>query len=255
VACEQKLTVPESLDLIEAVVSDYNGMVSKSGFGMSRLGRLKAWADDADGFGMIFPELPPVPEGVADLDTTLVSVTIQGSRKKGQRPYVYFDEEEYFGPELADRWDLLKKPAFIRVRRSNIRQVDLYLESGIKVDTVTVRGRWARSSAHSRDMRRTVNLAIRNGQLRVRYDEDPVHCYMEALRQRLGTPKRIGLETRRGLAAVADEQRHDHENAKGKPSVSTDTPANSGSRPGTKSGPEREMMRLDDLRATSRPRR
>jgi len=206
-ATVQKLTLAEVLGLIHAVIADHNGKRGKRNFGSEPLERLRSLVADEDSLGMIFPELPPLPTGTAALNLSLVPLKVRGSRKSGRRAYVYFEEEEYFGTELARSWELLNQQVMAHVDRNDIRRFDIFNESGAWVDTVSVRGRW-KASAHSRDVRRHINKLVRDGYLRIPYGEDPVHVHLEAVAERLG--KRGGKDevaTKAAVNAHAEETR------------------------------------------------
>lgn len=206
-ATAAKLSLADALDLIEAVIADHNGKVSKRNFGARRLGRLQSLAKDDDGLGMIFPVLPPLLPGTAGLHLSIVPKVVRGNQEKGRRPHIYFEEEEYFGTDLSNRWDLLGKQLYAHVDRSDIRQFDLFDRAGVKVDSVRVRGHW-RHSPHSRDKRKQINDDIRSGYLKVGFDEDPVNAHNAALAARLGQGKGgNGKSATSATNALAEEQR------------------------------------------------
>ena len=206
-AIKTRLTLNEALDLIEAVVADHNGKQGKRNFGHSPLQRLQSLLDDDDGLGMLFPELPPLPVGVPDLGTAVEPLTIHGDQARGVRPHVYFEEEEYLGRELAQAWGLIGRQVLAHVDRSDIRSLRLVSEVGVLVDIVTVRGRW-RHSPHSRDIRRHINKLIRDGYLRVEYDQDPVVAHLSVISERLGRRrKKADHGLQHNLSSLAEEQR------------------------------------------------
>lgn len=187
-AVKQRLTLNEVLDLIDAIIADHNGKTGKRNFGYGPLRQLDDLVNDVDGFGMLFPELPELPIHVAPLNVSVVELTIRGNKNDGRNPHVYYLEEEYFGVDIAERWDLLDKPLVIaHIQRDDIRMLELFTQAGVKLGTVTVRGRW-RHSPHSANLRRIINKLIRDGQLRVEYDEDPVHIHLDQIKERLAQP-------------------------------------------------------------------
>ena len=206
-AVEARMHMDELIDLVVAVLADANSRQGKPNFGRSHLDQLRDLRDDVDGFGMIFPVLPPLPIGVPPLSVSVVPLTVRGNKEKGRRPAVYFEEETYFGTELADRWDLLDKEVVAHVRRADIRTLELVTTKGEVIDTVTVAGRWSRS-AHSLDLRRHINWMIRQGYLKVRYDEDPVHVHQEDVKKRASQTRGAkGKVTKAVIAAHAEDTR------------------------------------------------
>lgn len=187
-AIKQRLTLNEVLDLIDAIIADHNGKIGKRNFGYGPLQQLDVMVNDVDGFGMLFPELPKMPIHVAPLNMSVVELTIRGNQSKGRCPHVYYLEEEYFGVDIADRWDLLDNPLVVaHINRDDIRMLELFTQAGVRLGMVTVRGRW-RHSPHSADLRRIINKLIRSRQLRVEYDEDPVHIHLDHIKNRLEQP-------------------------------------------------------------------
>ena len=88
-----------------------------------------------------------------------------------------------------------------------IRSLRLVSEVGVLVDIVTVRGRW-RHSPHSRDIRRHINKLIRDGYLRVEYDQDPVVAHLSVISERLGRRrKKADHGLQQNLSSLAEEQR------------------------------------------------
>lgn len=199
-AQELRMEWPEVLDLVHAIIAHRNHRPGKRNLGIGAHARLREIARDDDALGMLYPLLPPLPMGIPGLDTTVLPLTVRGNKKSGRRPYVYFDEEDYFGEVLKDRWDLLDQPIVGHVRRHDIRKIRLFTQGGDFIDEVAVRGRW-RHSPHSRDLRKHVNKLIRDGYLKMEYDQDPVHVHLDDLRARL---QRDRADERRGTRAMVD---------------------------------------------------
>lgn len=201
-AVKQRLNLHEVLDLIDGIIADHNGKVGKRNFGYGPLKQLEDLFNDVDGFGMIFPVLPELPLNVAPLDVCVVDLKIHGNEKKGRRPHVYYQEEEYVGEDIAGRWDLLDEPDVVaHIQRDDIRILELFTQSGERIGTVKVRGRWSHSP-HSADLRRVINKLIRDGQLHVGYDEDPVNIHLDEISERLDQPIRKADPVTSQAAAV-----------------------------------------------------
>ncbi|WP_224743843.1 MULTISPECIES: hypothetical protein [Lysobacter] len=250
-ATKAQVRLADLLDLIEAVVADHNGKVGKRNHGARPLERLQSLVNDDDGLGMIFPVLPPLLPGVAGLELSIVPCFVRGSREKGRRPQIYFEEEEYFGKNLADRWDLLDKQVFAHVDRNDIRQFDVF-HNGVKVDTVVVRGRW-RHSPHSRDTRRHINSDLRSGYLEVGFDEDPVNAHNAALSKRLTRVKGVDAKGVVGAAnAFAEEQRVRAQSAPKTASDCLQDAIDQLNEPDLPSSNEDELWNMEDLGAFNR---
>lgn len=211
-AIKARLTAREIVGLVEDVIADHNRQVTKSNFGASPLGRLQASLDDVDGFGTIFPVLPPLAFGVAGLDVSVVELTIRGGKADGRRPYFTFEEEAYTGKTLARSWPSIGEKVYGHVRRDDIRTIELFSTSGVHLETATVTGRW-RHTRHSRETRRHINALIHAGYLAVPYDQCPVHRFVEAIKQSVQANRKGSGSfelSRKDLGVLAEEQERDN---------------------------------------------
>ena len=250
-AVTARIELSDLIDLVVAVLADANAHTGKPNFGRSHLDCLRDLASDADGFGMLFPVLPEPLPGQSPLSVSIFPVKVRGNKEKGRRPSVYFEEETYVGKALADRWDLVGKELFIHVRRANIRTIELRSSTGELVDTLTVTGRW-RHSPHSLDLRRHINWLIRDGYLKVGYDEDPVHVHHELLKQRATRRRRSDRGTTQAMVAAHAEYQRAAEamatdiSGRELDKIIVDTKAQ---RTTPDAAPDEEDWRLDDLGA------
>jgi putative transposase len=204
-AVSARIGLEDLIDLTIAVLADANTREGKANFGRSHLNFLRDLVADVDGFGMLFPVIPPRPAGTPALSVSIIPVTVRGDQKKGRRPYVYFDEEMYVGTELANMWSLIGTDVVAHVRRTDIRTLELRTVTGSFIDSVTVSGRW-RHSPHSLDVRRHINWMIRQGYLKVRYDEDPINAHLEALKKRAESSRRSERSVTKAMATAHAEQ-------------------------------------------------
>lgn len=206
-AVAARIELEDLIDLCVAVLADTNTREGKANFGRSHLNFLRDLVADTDGFGMLFPVVPPRLAGTPALNVSIVPVTVRGDQKKGRRPYVYFQEETYVGVELAKAWTLVGTEVVAHVRRADIRTLELRTSTGAYIDTVTVTGRW-RHSAHSLDVRRHINWLVRQGYLRVRYDEDPMHVHLKEMKRRAEHSRRSERGVTKAMASAhAEHQR------------------------------------------------
>ena len=205
-AVSARIELEDLIDLTIAVLADANTREGKANFGRSHLNYLRDLVADVDGFGMLFPVIPPRPAATPALNVSVIPVTVRGDQKKGRRPYVYLHEEMYVGTELAKMWSLIGTDLVAHVRRADIRTLELRTVTGSFVDTVTVSGRW-RHSPHSLDIRRHINWMIRQGYLKVRYDEDPMHVHLEELKGRAERSRRSERSITKAMATAHAEQK------------------------------------------------
>lgn len=163
------------LDVIEVIVTGYNARKHRGTGGRSPLSVL------AERLAMPAPDyLPrlaaPSTLCVPALGTTVERRTVQGSiGRDGRTPYVHYAGADYYGPELAARYDLLRSQVVLHLKK-DIRNAEVFLPSGEYLGTVTVERKWRRS-AHTLEIRRAVNRM----KLDVSDDQDAVAAYMDAL--------------------------------------------------------------------------
>ncbi|MBU8977757.1 hypothetical protein JI752_016535 [Lysobacter sp. MMG2] len=176
-----RMTAQRVLELIDDVVRTHNNAIRKRCFGISALTHLQNLVEDVDGFGTIFPQLPPLSAGEPGLHTSLVRVRVCGDLTQGKRAYTHYGDETYVGEALANRDEVsIGDWLTAYVDRLDIRKLHLYTVKGVALGTVSVAGRW-RHSPHSLMMRTLINKLVRDGQLKVGYDEDPVHRLMDEM--------------------------------------------------------------------------
>ncbi|WP_445143367.1 hypothetical protein [Dyella sp. Tek66A03] len=204
-AAEQmQLTAQQVVDLVESVIRDHNGRVSKSNFGSKPIARLEAAWRDVDGTGVIFPVLPRLAPGVASLDVSILPLTIRGDERSGRRPYFTFEGESYTAISVAKDFRWVETPVFGHVKRSAIREILIFTQNGAFVDKAKVMGRWAQSE-HSRDIRKHINALVETGRLEVGYMEDPVHRFLETLKQSIAS-RATPSTFRKDIRIAAEEQ-------------------------------------------------
>ncbi|HEV2681790.1 MAG TPA: hypothetical protein VGV14_14895, partial [Rhodanobacter sp.] len=180
-AAKHRMTMAAVLDLIEAVIADYNTKPGKANFGVGGLDYLRSVIDD-EALGFITPVIPrPLPHE-PPLDIELETGRIGGSQKKGVRPHIYLDGVAYTNPELANRWCLIGRKVRMHVDADNIQAFQAYLEDGSPLGVVHAQGRWAHTP-HSREARRQINAMIRTGDLRLSKADDPVVMWLQLLAQ------------------------------------------------------------------------
>lgn len=205
-AVKAELTAKQILDLVESVIVDHNRRASKSNFGSEPVTRLESAWRDVDGTGVIFPAMPPTAEGVASLDVSVVPLTIRGKKSTGRRPYFTFEGETYTGKGLARDWTQLNAPMFGHVTRHAIREIRIFGPSGAFVDTAKVTGRW-RHTEHSRELRKHINDLIRDGYLRVRYDDCPVNRFLDSIATSVRADASSGAKpSKKSLSVLAEDQ-------------------------------------------------
>lgn len=203
-ASEPQMSESQAVALIYRSVRFHNRKRSKGAYGVRRIEQLQTIVADNDQ-GLIFPVLPPLLEDLPSLNINLIRLKVLGDKDEGKRPHLYLQEETYFGTVLSDRWDLIGEWIMVHMDRPDARYMRLFLENGTPLGTAEVRGRW-RYCPHTLDQRILVNKLIRDGQLRMGYDEDPMVTYLDQLAQAISRGEKLLPPQAKSVAVHAEHQ-------------------------------------------------
>jgi len=176
-AIRDEITWDELVDLADVFLANYNAR-PQSGVGRSPLEVLRCGLQDRYRSFVPRPAVPVTLHTPA-LGTSVEVRTVAGQSKRGScvPPYVQIDEARYTCPQLASRWELLGKSIVVHIRERDM-YVCAFLENGEALGPLTcLHAGWA-AHTHSRQMRKTVNALIRNGELP---GVDPVNEYLAYL--------------------------------------------------------------------------
>lgn len=175
----RQLTQQQAVALIIYYVYAFSGGGGKDAYGPQRIEHFAAMVDDAQR-SMFIPALAPSLAHIPRLDKSVVRLKVRGSADQGRGLVAYYKEEEYFGEVLSQRMDLIGSWVDVHIDRGDIRQFAVFSCQGIPLGTACVRGCW-RHCKHSLRLRVLVDKLIRNGQLRLVYDEDPISAHVQSL--------------------------------------------------------------------------
>ncbi|WEN13765.1 hypothetical protein PY254_10965 [Rhodanobacter sp. AS-Z3] len=151
------------LDLIDAVISDYNTSLPAGNLGATPLEILQHYVEDTS-IGFLPPVLPPPLPGMPPLGLMIENVRVAGSLSRGEKPHINFDRAKYMAPWLSERMDLLGELVQLHINEDDISSVFVVAPDGRPLGLVDAKGVWAGAS-HSREMRRLINAAIDTGQM------------------------------------------------------------------------------------------
>lgn len=201
------MTLDAMLDLIEAVITDYNSQQTAGNFSASPLEQLRSTVQDP-GLGFLPPWVPPRLAHEPALDTVIERGRIGGSRSKGVRPHIYLDRVRYTSPVLSSRWGLIGQRAIKHIREDNIQSFVAYLESGECLGPLEAMGEWGREP-HSRAVRQEINAALDAGAFSLARGESPVVRWLAALGHVVAAQALKGGRPKLSRAAniLAEEQR------------------------------------------------
>lgn len=162
-AVTYKIDLQAVLDLIDAVIADYNTSLPAGNLGATPLEILQHYVEDTS-IGFLPPVLPPPLPGMPPLGLMIETVRVAGSLSRGERPHINFDRARYAAPWLSKRMDLLGELVQLHVDEDDIASVFVVAPDGRPLGRVDVTGTWA-GAPHSREMRRLINAAIDAGEM------------------------------------------------------------------------------------------
>lgn len=171
------LTGSDIIELVADLVRKFNNDIGKKNLAASPQQRMESIICGEEKGRYLFPFLPPLREGEADLSKLIVTVPIKGERKTGRRPYFTYLEADYTSTDLAKSWDLLGHSATLHVARSNVRLIEAHANRRF-LGVCCASGRW-RWSDHSIDLRRTINQLVREGYIRNDRGDDVVAAFLK----------------------------------------------------------------------------
>ncbi|WP_396617466.1 hypothetical protein ACHZ97_09390 [Lysobacter soli] len=163
------------VELAAGLIRKHNANIGKHNLAASPLQRMTSLIGGEERDRYLFPFLPPLLEGEADLSKSLVTARIRGSMETGRRPYFTFLEVDYTSTELAQDWTLLGADALLHVLRSNVRTIDAFARHR-PLGRCIAGGRW-RHTDHSIDLRRHINQLLREGYIENDRNDDVVAAF------------------------------------------------------------------------------
>lgn len=178
-AVKHCITLDVMLDLIEAVIADYNAQPGSGNFGSSPLDQLRSALRDSQ-LGFLPPWVPPRLAHEPPLDTVVESARVGGNRAKGVRPHIYLDRVRYTNHSLSSRWNLIGTKVFRHIKEDNIQSFVAFTDTGECLGEVRAMGTWG-IEPHSRAVRKEINAMLDSRELREVRGESPVTTMLTLL--------------------------------------------------------------------------
>ncbi|MBD8898550.1 hypothetical protein [Rhodanobacter sp. DHG33] len=205
-ATKHCITLDAMLDLIEALIADYNARPGAGNFSSSPLDQLRSDLGDSD-LGFMPPWVPPRLAHEPALDTTIETGRVGGNRTKGVRPHIYLDRVRYTNHVLSSRWDLLGKTVVKHIREDNIQSFIAYTDKGECLGEVHALGNWG-LEPHSRAVRREINKMLDSGAITEIRGESPVTTLLTLLGRKVAAKALKGKpKISRDAQVLAEEER------------------------------------------------
>ncbi|MBB3228167.1 hypothetical protein FHW69_002802 [Luteibacter sp. Sphag1AF] len=162
-AVTYKIDLQAVLDLIDAVIADYNTSLPTGNLGSTPLELLQHYVEDRS-IGFLPPVLPPPLPGMPPLGLMIETVRVAGSLSRGERPHINFDRARYSASWLSERMDLVGDLVQLHIDEDDISGLFVVAQDGRPLGRVHATGTWAGAS-HSREMRRLINAEIDAGEM------------------------------------------------------------------------------------------
>ena len=198
------LAETEIVALVADLVRKHNNNTGKHNLAASPAQRMASLICGEERDQYLFPFLPPLRQGEADLSKSVETVPVRGNQKTGRRPYFSFLEADYTNSALAKAWDLLGESVTLHVQRSNIRIIEVFAGDR-PLGGCTAGGRW-RWSDHSADLRRQINQLLREGYIANDRDDDVVAVFLQKLAEAYAASKKNPKTIKTAVRHVGDHR-------------------------------------------------
>ena len=174
-AVKWQITLAQLKELIEVIVANFNAMPRTELYGAAPLEVVAREFAGRDAQGSAIPGYShALSEGVP-LPVGICKVTIRGSEKNGEPPYIEMDHARYSSPLLRDAWHLIGTPCIALLQKDH-RVIKLVREEGIDLGAVQVTGHWS-DSFHDQATRKEIIRLRDKGMLNFRGADDPVQAF------------------------------------------------------------------------------
>lgn len=175
-AVKYEMTYEHLQELVDVVVSDYNGTPHGALFYNSPLEVLEQRLNK----GMI-PRCLTESKRSEFLFLQMTTVkTVRGKIETGKRPYIEFMRGEYRNDVLARSGHLIGTKLTIHVNIDDLRTVRAFLPDGSELGELVVAGKWS-LTPHTLQMRKAINQLVVKKLIHYTQWEDPIFVYYEYL--------------------------------------------------------------------------
>lgn len=192
-AIKHGITWEHLLEVLEVLIANYNATPTAP---LGHRSPLEVIDQNVNGHAQfMLPRIaPPVSHLQPGPGITVERRLVRGSLKKGRRPYVEIEKDEYRGDHLATRFDLIDHPVIVHINEHDMRSCELFTEDGISLGIVEASSSF-RLTPHTREQKKMINALKNTGVLRVEYGCDAVaalhgHLVRTAAEQAAESPRK-----------------------------------------------------------------
>ncbi|WP_010503835.1 hypothetical protein [Paenibacillus elgii] len=171
-AIQYKITFDNLKELVEVLISNYNGTPHGGIYHQTPLELLgKRLAN-----GMIPRQLEESKRSeMLFLQTTIVR-TVRGSLKTGKRPYIQYEGVEYRSERLSQSAHLIGKDISLHVNVDDLRTLRAFLPDGSELGYLSATGKWS-ITPHTLQMRKAINQLVLRRHIHFTQWDDPIFVY------------------------------------------------------------------------------
>ncbi|UQZ87521.1 hypothetical protein SK3146_06823 [Paenibacillus konkukensis] len=175
-AIQYKMTYEHLEELLDVVVSNYNGTPHGALFYNSPLDALEQRLNK----GMLPRLLDESKRAEVEFTRIEQPRTIRGSHKSGKRPYIEYMGVEYRNELLAQSAHLINTKIIVHVNVDDLRTIRVYLPDGSELGELVAAGKWS-LTPHTLQMRKAINLLKAKRLIHFTQWDDPIFVYHEYL--------------------------------------------------------------------------
>ncbi|WP_164826768.1 hypothetical protein, partial [Paenibacillus alginolyticus] len=175
-AIQYKITFEHLKELVEVLISNYNGTPHGGIYHQSPLELLAKRITN----GIIPRQLEKLKRSeMLFLQTTIIR-TIRGSIKNGKRPYIQYEGVEYRSDRLSHSAHLIGTDISLHVNVDDLRTIKAFLPDGSEIGYLTAVGKWS-LTAHTLQMRKAINQLVLRRLIHYTHWDDPIFIYTNYL--------------------------------------------------------------------------
>lgn len=185
-AIRYQVTVDEMQDLLDVLISQYNGTPTSALHGRSPLEYLR-FALSRDSF--FVRQIPEEEREGFSLTILQAHATVRGSLKRGERPYIRYMGVRYYSEKLNNSPRMIGQKVVIECRTRDLRRLKIFTSNGDEFGTVEVSQAWA-AQPHDLRTRKAILRCINHGKIERRNQTDVVGAYIDHKTQESGKKRK-----------------------------------------------------------------
>lgn len=165
------------LQLIDVLIANYNGTMHR-GIHCSPLDYIRIHLKQTD---TIHHYVPTRLRETWRATVVYINATIRGSKAKGKRPYVQYQNAKYSNHVLSSNMALIGKSITLKVDTKDLRTFEASLQDGEILGVLRAKGNWGQVK-HSLKTRKLICRLVREGEIFI-HQQDPIDVALKYLKK------------------------------------------------------------------------